>query len=580
MSSPIGLEPQSCLEAQKRSSRRLRSRSVPTKGFLRLAIVLIALYSVTLLCLWTSGSFRGEFADQPDEGAHYVTGLLLHDYLAGFHYSSPLQFAENFYIHYPKVALGHWPPMFYLLQAAWTLIFSVSHTSLMLFMAVLTTCLAFVIYRVLLPELGHWVSLTTAVIFTALPVVQTQTGRLMADIPAALFMLLATVSFGRFIDAERARDAIAFGVWSAAAIMTKGNAVALVFIPPFAIAVMTKWKLFLRPAIWGSAATVLILCGPWYWLTLHMSEDGLVQPSVTIAYFRAGLVYFWMHLGRSAGWAFASLALFGFAAKSIELFRSRKVRGIWPALGGMLLGCMITFCAIPTGFAERYLLPALTALVACLALGTVRLVSKLPAKKLQPAVASFVLLLCFATAGFSFPRTHSRGYSAVASALVSNPQMRHSVILISSDAKGESSLISEVAMHEQRPGHIILRASKVIASSDWSGLHAKLLFHSPAQVLNYLDSIPVDVVVLDHSASLARIAAPYESLLEQAMSAPPHPWKLSSSYPLWKEGAKDPAAVRVYIRAVPASNPQGLIHLDLKGLLGKTLTLNLAGAAR
>jgi Dolichyl-phosphate-mannose-protein mannosyltransferase len=541
------------------------------RSFLRPAAVLVALYSVAVLCLWTSGAFRGEFADYPDEAGHYVTGLLFHDCLVGFHYLSPMRFAEDFYLHYPKVALGHWPPVFYLLQAAWTLIFSVSHTSLMLFMAALTMCLAFVMYRMLLPELGHWVSLTVAVIFTALPVVQLQTGTLMADVPVTLFMLLATVSFGCFLDTERATDAVVFGVWSAIAIMTKGNAFALVFVPPVAIAVMRKWKLFLRPAVWASAAIVMILCGPWYWLTLRMAENGLTQPSATIGHLRSAFDYFWMHLGHTAGWSFALLAFFGFAIQSIELFRGRNVRGIWPALCGLLLGCMVIFCAIPTGLEERYLLPALTALIGFLALGTVRLASKLRLKKLQPAAVIFVLLLCFAAAGFSFPRTHSRGYAAVANALLHNPQMRHSVILISSDADGEGSFISEVAMHEKRPGHIILRATKVIASSDWLGQHAKLLFNSPAQVLDYLDSIPANVVILDYSAS-CRV---YEDLLEEAMSAPPHHWKLSASYPLWKRGVEDPAAVRVYICTVPASNPQGLIHVDLQRMLGKTLTLKL-----
>ena len=34
-----------------------------------------------------------------------------------------MAFAENYYLHYPEVAMGHWPPGFYLLQAVWTLLF-------------------------------------------------------------------------------------------------------------------------------------------------------------------------------------------------------------------------------------------------------------------------------------------------------------------------------------------------------------------------------------------------------------------------------------------------------------------------
>ncbi|MGB6075548.1 MAG: hypothetical protein WBG29_07920, partial [Candidatus Acidiferrales bacterium] len=78
---------------------------------------------VPVLCLqWYDHAFLGEFGGYPDEPAHYVTGLMFHDYFASLHYFSPLQFAENYYVHYPKVGIGHWPPVFYLLQAFWTLI--------------------------------------------------------------------------------------------------------------------------------------------------------------------------------------------------------------------------------------------------------------------------------------------------------------------------------------------------------------------------------------------------------------------------------------------------------------------------
>ena len=64
-------------------------------------------------------SFESEFGRYFDEAAHFVTGLMVHDFIAGMDWSSPVEYAENYYLHYPKVALGHWPPAFYLLQAMW-----------------------------------------------------------------------------------------------------------------------------------------------------------------------------------------------------------------------------------------------------------------------------------------------------------------------------------------------------------------------------------------------------------------------------------------------------------------------------
>ena len=46
-----------------------------------------------------------------DPPAHFTTGVMLHDFLKQWGTQPPLPFAECFYIQYPKVAFGHWPPL-------------------------------------------------------------------------------------------------------------------------------------------------------------------------------------------------------------------------------------------------------------------------------------------------------------------------------------------------------------------------------------------------------------------------------------------------------------------------------------
>ena len=95
-------------------------------------------FAVTLQAL--SGAYAVDFAGNPDEPAHYVTGVMVRDYLAAFPWQPPMTFARNFYSHYPIVAIGHWPPMFYVVQAAWTLPFGVSRLSVLLLMAMPLCC--------------------------------------------------------------------------------------------------------------------------------------------------------------------------------------------------------------------------------------------------------------------------------------------------------------------------------------------------------------------------------------------------------------------------------------------------------
>src|SRR6185369_15418935 len=45
-----------------------------------------------------------------DEGAHFLTGVMISDYVRHGIPMSPFRFANQFYLHYPKIAFGSWPP--------------------------------------------------------------------------------------------------------------------------------------------------------------------------------------------------------------------------------------------------------------------------------------------------------------------------------------------------------------------------------------------------------------------------------------------------------------------------------------
>ncbi|HJZ98096.1 MAG TPA: oligosaccharide flippase family protein, partial [Candidatus Solibacter sp.] len=74
--------------------------SIPMAVFLLAAIVL----------QWRDGAFHAEFDGHPDEAGHFITSLMIRDYAATRIGTNPLAFARDYYLHYPRVALGHWPP--------------------------------------------------------------------------------------------------------------------------------------------------------------------------------------------------------------------------------------------------------------------------------------------------------------------------------------------------------------------------------------------------------------------------------------------------------------------------------------
>ena len=541
--------------------------------------VFLVLFSLALVLSRVNGAFRGEFGASPDEAAHYVTGLMFHDYFAGMHYLSPVKFAENYYVRYPKVAIGHWPPVFYLIQAIWTTLFSVSHTSLMFLMAALAALLGLTLYWMLAPEFGGVIAFSASLVFLALPVAQAQTGVVMADVPLALFTLLAAVFFGRFLDTERSVDAVAFGILAAFAIMTKGSALALALLPPVAILLTRKWRLLRRPSLWASAAIILLLCGPWYFWTTRLLHGAWVQDGPSFSYFLGALRFYGLHSVHITGWGVSILGAIGFIVKLRSISDSAQHGGFWAAMVGLLCGFFVLLSISPTGLQDRLLLPAIPAAIGFAVAGLVFLGQRLQVDRFKPVFLGLGLLGLFVATGFARPQQQPHGFGAAAQFLVSQPQFRNSVMLISSDAVGEGMFISEVAMCERRPGHVVLRASKVLAEEQWNGEHYRSLFTTPQQILDYLHSVPVKVVVIDNSIP-KDLLQEHEKLLKETITASSSDWKLLGSYQVWGRGHDNPDSVQVYVYTHDMEGVRGEVHIDMQSTLNKSLTLQLPNVLR
>jgi hypothetical protein len=139
----------------------------------------VALASLLLTVAWQmrAGAYRAEFMD--DDASHYITGLLVHDLLTGGAWRAPLEFLKTFAAHYPGVGLGHWPPVFYVIEGVWMLLFSVSRTSILFLSAALGSVIGVVSYVFTAKWLGRSAGAFVALMFVASPIVRTSSAGLM-----------------------------------------------------------------------------------------------------------------------------------------------------------------------------------------------------------------------------------------------------------------------------------------------------------------------------------------------------------------------------------------------------------------
>ncbi len=512
-----------------------------------LLLMLSAFFALTYFLQTKSGAYQAEFGSEPDEAAHYVTGLCVRDYVAGGFLTdhNPLNYAKKYYEHYPKVALGHWPPVFYLIQSAWTIPFSPSRTSVLLLMAFLTALIATTLFSVLQKEFGYWHGVFGALLFIVLPLTQRFSGAIMTEIPIALFALAATISFGRFLDNEKTCRAVWFGIFASLAILTKQSALALAFVPVFGILFTRKFHLLKRFSFWSSAIVVIVLCGPWLWFTRKLASEGWTDEGWGWAFTSKAALFYPHKLYLTLGVAMPVLLIIGLSTKLKDSWKRVPASGIWIAMAGLLLGVIFFHVIVPVGFEDRHLIPALSAVVLFAAAGLNQFGKlawlKHPALKLVLLVALAVAALGFCIA--EIPHKGYHGFGDVAEFLLSKPEAKKEKYLVASDARGEGMFISETAMREKRPGHFIKRASKELASSSWSGGGYKAKFADEAALGNFLRTNSIHYVVLDDSISKTK-RTDYHELLARTLEQ--GNFTLEKSFPIERAGKVSENGIRLY----------------------------------
>jgi hypothetical protein len=270
------------------------------------------------------------------------------------------------------------------------------------------------------------------------------------------------------------------------------------------------------------------------------------------------------------GFVLAALALIG-AAGSI---RRPAQPPIFACMAAYAVGIFAFQAFVPTGVEARKLMMAFPAILFLAAAGA-RQLAELLRGHVRPAwtAAALIGLGTVLWSCYSLTMVHrdERGYRAVAQYILSNPALKNAVILVSSNepAIGEGMLIAEIASRESRPGHFILRASKVISHSDWSGeLNYRLLVQNPNELLRVFDEMPVNVVVAEFPFTPQ--SPPHHRLLLDAIEHHPDRWSLMYT-------GTDPSApggsrkIGVFVATATAPRHDLRLKIDLTETLGRTL---------
>jgi len=489
------------------------------------------------LALMVTGAHVSGFSGA-DESAHFLNSYFISDYLKGHVGANPLGFATDFYIHYPKISIGHWPPAYYGLVGLLFLVIPPSVKAAFFINLVFSALPAALVAIGLGYLASRRVALLGAAVYALTPLATEGQAYFMLDQVLAATCIAATMAWFAYAGRSTWLRAMLFAALCAFAILTKGNGWLLVFVPFYHMLLTRNWRLLALPSLYGAALAAGLVVFPWYWLTSGIAAEGFNYQAgldYALTAFLAAIQHFVANIG------LPGISLAGFAVL-VEWRRRQQDPVRWSAVSACLslvLATLTLQVLVPVDIVARYMAPALPALLVlamtglahCYAMlsGRARLPQRWPAH--GSLAAMFLLIVFMSMPGVQHLATRmpKPDYRMAEVIPLLDASLPHNVCLIDGTSNAEGAFMAEMAITDSGLRHYAVRASKLFANTNFMGTQYSPRFTDPQAMLDELNRLGTHNVIIVRAGN--EPAFPHSQYLAQALQLPESPFRRVKSLP-------------------------------------------------
>jgi hypothetical protein len=329
-----------------------------------LVVVLLAAAGAHALTFAPSEPFYNN-----DETRHVMTGVYFRDlYLAHPAPGELCDWTVRYYLQYPALGLLIFPPAFHAIEGVAFLTLGTSFLVARLLVAAFA--LVALSYLYLLVRRTHDArTATIATLFLAFsPLVFLFSTRVMLEVPALAWSLMAAFHFHRYLDGERRLDLVLCCLATTMTALTRYDGVFLAPLFLIWLIAARRLRLLLRPAVLAGVAGALLMVVPFYALaareygpSMLLAASQGTNPEATGFLHPHNFVFYPACVPSQIGWAALPALLLGVCT----LRRAEGRAAAWPYLA-MILAVYVTFTPMAE-LEERhaiYWVPALSVFVA------------------------------------------------------------------------------------------------------------------------------------------------------------------------------------------------------------------------
>jgi hypothetical protein len=474
-------------------------------------LVVTALLCATLVIQLQAGAYQGERASYSDEAGHFMNGLVLRDYLKDALGQNPIAFAEQYYVSYPKIAIGMWPPLFHTVLGLFMLGGWQPQIAAVVLLAIFNAWAAWRLYRIVATFETKLVGLLIAALFIVVIANMGLTTAIMLDLPVATLALEATYWLAVFFVTGSRRHALLFGAFTALCCLTKGNGLAVILVPILLIAMTRRFELLRQAGLYLAAIIVLVFAAPFVVISFRLDaaigDFGWLSPSDALGRTTFYTSYLWTQVGGPI--ILLSLVALAVGLRRQPIGRPALDSAMKAALAALLLGALAFHILNPhMSIALRYMSMAVAPVLGLAPVGADRLFQWIRRWNLRRRAQLVLLTTAVIVSVVSAPSAAKRvpiGARDTVDYLETQGGLSDMTVLVISDERGEGAMVSEIAQRHPVPAATVMRGTKVVAADDWAGHHFRMLFSSPAALLRQLEDLHVDYLVMDYSPAATAI---------------------------------------------------------------------------
>jgi hypothetical protein len=476
-------------------------------------------YFAILLFLMTSGIalasqyWLGGFASGfswSDESAHYVNGLLIYDWVRAGAPLGMVAFARDYYMHFPKVLIGQWPPLYYGVEALAFMIAGHGPETAIALQAIFVGTLGVLVGNAVLTVSGPIAAVIAALAAVTSPYILTNIQGVMLDVPLACVMFGASMAWAKYLTSGSWRWSLAFAATAAAAILIKGNGFCLALLPPLTLLIERDWRVLQRWTFWLPVPVVAILVGPWYLLTQRMLDGfgytwGIDFTALATVQYGSEIPEY---IG-PIGLLFACIGAFQVVARGA----AAKGDAYCTTALALVLSVLLFHFLVPMNIINRYVVGIVPGLIVLAVRGIEWLRPRFPAR-LGPVLVPILFALVIIGEPAAQPK-HALAMREAAD-YIFHAASSTPFILIGGTPNAEGSFVAALANEDRQRRFYAVRGFSVLGKGDLLGDDYKPRFQSDDAAASWIDQSGIGWVVIDysdsslawkHNAQLAAIAA-------------------------------------------------------------------------